>query len=148
MKKVVIDNLSHIQSDEGMSPIYVISDGESNNDEFEFFEEKLYAARDKYAPDLMISEILAYYDDTLFGKGDDGFILSKDSIYIKEFGSDVQVIPFDDVKSIFWNESKNWLGTSRFLQINGVDYSCGLDEDVLDAFVLGLRKIVAEYQKL
>ena len=148
MAKIVIDNLSHIQSNDGVSPIYVISDGESNNDEFEFFEEKLYAARDKYAPDLMISEILAYYDDTLFGKGDDGFILSKNAIYIKEFGANVQIIPFEDINRIFWSESKNWLGTSRYLQINGVDYSCGLDEDVLNAFVLGLREIVAEYQKI
>ncbi len=148
MKKVVIDNLSHIQSGVGVSPIYVISDGESNNDEFDAFEEKIYAARDKYAPDLMISEILAYYDDTLFGKGDDGFILSKDAIYIKEFGADVQIIPFENINSIFWSESKSWLGTSRYLQINGVDYSTELDENILNAFVLGLREIVAEYQKI
>lgn len=149
MKKVVIDNLGHIRNEYNASSLYIISDDGNCNNEFEFKEDKLYAARDKYAPNIMISEILAYYDDTVFGKGDDGFILTKNAIYIKEFGADAQIISFDEINSIFWSEEKNWLGgTSRFLQINGVDYSCGLEEEFLNALVLGLRKIVDEYKKI
>lgn len=149
MQNVVAENLSTVRNERNASTLYIVSNNDGNDDcKFDFDEDKLYAARDKYAPNIMISEILAYYDDTLFGKGDDGFILTSNNLYIKELGSDVSVISLDDIKEIYWSEKKQWLGTSRYLQINGVDYSCGLEENDLNLLVLGLRKIVAEYQSI
>ena len=144
MRNVVAENLGPVRNEGNASTLYVIN----GDEESEFDEDKLFAARDKYAPDVMISDILVYYDDTVFGKGDDGFILTCFNLYIKEFGADVQVIPLDDIKEIYWSEKKQWLGSSRFLQINGVDYCCDMDENDLNAFVLGLRTVVAEYQKI
>jgi len=149
MKNVVAENLTAVRNANNASTLYIVSNNDgSDGSEFDFDEDKLYAARDKYAPNIMISEILAYYDDTIFGKGDDGFILTSSNLYIKELGSDVTIIPLDDIKEIYWSEQKQWLGTSRYLQINGVDYSCGLEENDLNKLVLGLRKIVAEYQNI
>lgn len=78
-------------------------------------------------------EVLVYFDSTLFGGGDEGFILTHDTIYFKNSG-DADYEDYDSIDRVI----SNWGGFVLDMGWQKHDLSC-VDNDARDATVAALR---------
>lgn len=65
---------------------------------------KINAGLRSFGFGLNYDDVIAYYDNTLFGGGDEGFILTKDTIYFKNSFNDADYERYnsiDKINSIF-----------------------------------------------
>ncbi|EFI68813.1 hypothetical protein BFZC1_09605 [Lysinibacillus fusiformis ZC1] len=70
-------------------------------------EKKIKVALNSISPGVFKDMISVYVDTTVFGKGDDGFIVTTSSLYYKEFGANPIHIPFEKIERIeLTNENK------------------------------------------
>jgi hypothetical protein len=67
---------------------------------------KIQNAIKEYAHFEDIDDIIAYYDDTLFGSGTDGFCATKSVFYYKECLEDGNSFNFKDIKSVDMEDDK------------------------------------------
>jgi hypothetical protein len=63
-------------------------------------QKKLNNAKKVYAQNVFNDTIIAFHDNTLFGKGDDGFIITPNAIYFHELLGDPKVIPFEHIEKV------------------------------------------------
>lgn len=61
------------------------------------FNKKINNALKKYAYGVAKDEILVYFDNTLFGGGDEGFIMTYDSIYYCNGSKDKDIVKYRDI---------------------------------------------------
>lgn len=63
-------------------------------------QKKLNNAKKVYAQNVFTDSIIAFHDNTVFGKGDDGFIITTNAIYFHELNGDSKVIPFEFIEKV------------------------------------------------
>lgn len=68
---------------------------------------KLHNAKKVYAQNVFNDSIIALHDNTVFGKGDDGFIITPNAIYYHELLGDPKVIPFEYIEKIDLQKNNN-----------------------------------------
>lgn len=90
---------------------------------------KMNNAIAKFANDVKIDDILAYYDLTIFGSGKEGIILTEDYVYYRYVGTTFKV-KYGDIKRVDVRKNKD--GTlDRWVEI----YVPSVDGDMLSAFM-------------
>lgn len=69
-------------------------------------KKKINPALDSVAPGVLLEAIIVYADITLFGKGDDGIVITSKSFYFKDLGGKSYRIPFEKIKKVTSSEKK------------------------------------------
>lgn len=67
-------------------------------------KKKLNNARKKYADNVFEDAVIALHDNTVFGKSDDGFIITSNSLYYHEITSSPYMISFKHIKKVELNK--------------------------------------------
>lgn len=71
-----------------------------------------------YAPHVDPGEVLVLIDDTVFGSGKDGALVTADELVVKEIFTDPVVYSFDRVHSIIGKGNKVYTGNKAILTLN------------------------------
>ncbi len=94
---------------------------------------KLARAIKAYGRGLTKEDVLVFYDNTVFGRANSGFMLTDDAIYYKEIFSSNARLFYSEVDEVV---VRICLGTD-FCRVNGVDISCCLGDTEKVAMALG-----------
>lgn len=88
------------------------------------------------------STVLFFYDNTLFGSAKDGFVVTKDKVYVKNFLSNPESIAIKDIKSIEKKESYVYInGTIKVEFTSGSRFTCNDMVNILTFCVCNLLLI-------
>ncbi len=71
-----------------------------------------------YAPHVDPSEVLVLIDDTVFGSGKDGALVTADELVVKEIFTDPAVYPFDRMQAISGQGNKVYAGKKAIMTLN------------------------------
>ncbi len=70
------------------------------------------------------STVLFFYDNTLFGSAKEGFVVTKDKIYVKNFLSNSESIAIKDIKSIVKKESYVYINGTIKVEFTTGKFTC------------------------
>jgi hypothetical protein len=81
---------------------------------------KAEGAIEGYACSLVYEDIVALVDDTVFGKADDGLIVSRKGLFAHEFGEPVRYMPGADLKAVKPAGDKLLVNGAEFVELTTV----------------------------
>ena len=97
---------------------------------------KINAGLRSFGFGLSYDDVIAYYDNTLFGGGDEGFILTKDAIYNKGVFDPCRV-PYSSIDKI----NSRFAGFTIYLGYQKIDVGCA-SNDVRDEICMAISLLI------
>lgn len=88
-------------------------------------------------------DIVAYYDDTLFGQGDDGILLTEKHLFYKTIATDMQMIPLADIQEM--TVKTGFFGTTVDFKTSNGNVKFKMSSGSSKEAMLILQKIVIGY---
>ena len=82
---------------------------------------KLSGALENYGAELRPADVVLLVDDTIFGGGGDGVLVTEDALYLKLLGSDRRVFPLQALQTLQTTKKALYLDGRKLIQLNMPD---------------------------
>ena len=99
---------------------------------------KLSGALTRYGSGLDAADVLALVDDTVFGGGGDGMLVTENAVYLKSLGEERQMVSIEAMQRVQSSENALYMNGRKLIQMNmpyvgGIDLLCELIRDYATA---------------
>ena len=106
---------------------------------------KLSGALESYGEDLDASEVLVPIDDTVFGGGGDGILVTENALFLKSLGSDGRMFQLKAMQALETSKNALYINGRKLIQLNMSD-ARGVDALFVRIRNFAIQKCSAAHQ--